>query len=277
MSGASFTAFRNLYSTFIAGAVVFGLLSTTLHATVGSRTYGYAIEPAVELVERVVHIGSITMRARQGDQRAANELLIEYFYLNSKVEAMKRKQQHSTPLQTVAEFFKNLSYPDLMLVMLFVFSYFLSTRYYLVASVHKRTKVIDAWKDVAEHIVPLCGVALWVFVRSLVWIPLIGTLLSYYLFPRLSLASIIWLKGNRSIKESTRMSYRLSGGNWIRLFYRLVFLFILCAGSYCALSIITAPLQLLFAPLGLFMLHFIHHLVIAYAVVHFVGLAEKIV
>ncbi len=96
-------------------------------------------------------------------------------------------------------------------------------------------------------IVPLLGLVFMIFIRSLIWVPVLGLPLALYFLPRLSIAPMILLSGEGGVFQSIALSMKRTRGLWfpilLRLLYGLLVFFVigwfvmLIAGSVMLFSV----------------------------------------
>jgi hypothetical protein len=94
----------------------------------------------------------------------------------------------------------------------------LSKSYYLVVAVKGSTDPMAAMQMTLQWIVPLLGLWVWLFLRTFVWIPVIGVILAIVLGPRFVLAPLYVLDRSMGVTESARESYAKTKGYWGKIF-----------------------------------------------------------
>lgn len=112
----------------------------------------------------------------------------------------------------------------------------------------------DAAKRLPLFFVRMCGLLIWMLVRSFLWIPLLGPVIALYMLPRLSLAPVILASGEAGVFESLNLSMRRTSGHWISLFLRLVLIGIIALLLLWPMTVLVVGATLLSIKLGFFLL-----------------------
>ncbi len=71
-------------------------------------------------------------------------------------------------------------------------------------------------------ILPMLGLSLLLFIRSFIWIPLVGWFVALYLGPRMALAPALLASGEAGVMQSIRLSMKRTKGRWAFLFFSLI-------------------------------------------------------
>ena len=100
------------------------------------------------------------------------------------------------------------------------------------------------------YIFPMCGLVIWMLVRSLIWIPLVGPAIALYMLPRLSLAPVYLASGEAGVFESLHLSMRRTSGHWVSMFLRLVLIGIVAVLILWPMLVLVVGASLLSAKLG---------------------------
>lgn len=101
---------------------------------------------------------------------------------------------------------------------------FIAVTYFLLLFTRGRESGFDAARRLPVFFVRMSGLAIWMLVRSFLWIPFVGPFIAIYMLPRLSLAPVYLASGEARIRESVRLSMKRSAGLWLPLFVRLLFI-----------------------------------------------------
>jgi hypothetical protein len=72
------------------------------------------------------------------------------------------------------------------------------------------------------------ALGLWVTLRSLSWLPMVGPFVGAYTIPRLSLSSVYYARGGVGILQSASLSWARTKGLWLPVTLRLLLMFCLC-------------------------------------------------
>lgn len=100
------------------------------------------------------------------------------------------------------------------------------------------------------YIFPMCGLVIWMLVRSLIWIPLVGPAIALYMLPRLSLAPVFLASGEAGVFQSLHLSMRRTSGHWISMFLRLALIGIVAVLILWPMLIFVVGASLLSVKLG---------------------------
>ncbi len=104
------------------------------------------------------------------------------------------------------------------------------------------------------NILRMCGLMIWMLVRSLIWIPFIGPVLGIYMVPRLSLAPVFLASGEAGVFQSLHLSMRRTSGHWFTVFLRLVLILIVGCIILWPMLVLAVGVSLLSAKLGFMLL-----------------------
>lgn len=99
-------------------------------------------------------------------------------------------------------------------------------------------------------IFPMCGLVIWLLVRSWIWIPLVGPAVAIYRIPRLLLAPVYLASGEAGVFESLHLSMRRTSGHWVAMFLRLALLVIVSILILWPMLVFVVGASLLSAKLG---------------------------
>lgn len=99
---------------------------------------------------------------------------------------------------------------------------FLAALFFLLLAAGGRQSPSEIAARIPGKILPMIGLSLLLFIRSFIWIPLVGWLVALYLGPRMSLAPAILASGEAGIAESIRLSMRRTKGRWAFLLFSLI-------------------------------------------------------
>lgn len=112
----------------------------------------------------------------------------------------------------------------------------------------------DAAQRLPRTIARMCGLVLWMLVRSFIWILPIGPLIAVYMLPRLALAPVILAGGEAGIFQSMQLSMKRTSRRWLAMFIRLVLIAIVAFLILWPMLVITVGITLLSMKLGYLLL-----------------------
>jgi hypothetical protein len=90
----------------------------------------------------------------------------------------------------------------------------LATAYYLFFSLGKGKDAVEILGNSLHAVFPLLGVWIWSFLRSFIWVPLIGIIPAVILGPRFALAPVILISQGKGVVGSVSESYGKTRGFW---------------------------------------------------------------
>lgn len=90
----------------------------------------------------------------------------------------------------------------------------LAKSYFVVLAVKGMTDPGAAVQTTLAKIVPLIGLWLWLFIRTFIWIPIIGVIIAIIIGPRFILSPLYLLEQGKGVMESTSTSMRHTSGYW---------------------------------------------------------------
>jgi hypothetical protein len=83
---------------------------------------------------------------------------------------------------------------------------FVACVYFLILFSRGSLSAYEASVLLPKYVVSMAFLFLWMFFRSLAWIPLVGPFIALYILPRMSLAPVIHASGESGIRESISVS-----------------------------------------------------------------------
>jgi hypothetical protein len=126
-------------------------------------------------------------------------------------------------------------------------------------------------------ILPMIGLAMWVMLRSFLWIPIIGIIPAIFLLPRF-VASIVYLvRDSKGVLESARLSYGATAGYWGKIWGNWIAAGLLMLFTAIVANIVIAIVAVMSHSLvGIWGLNVVQQLLSAFSVVFSIKLALTI-
>ena len=204
----SIGAFRANVRTLLVGAFVLSLLIFTGQMLFQSKT--------VSLVERrfgsVEHFSDLADRMGRGDEGAVKEMM-----QSMGMEDIGGTSDDAVVQAMMFRMIRGVG-PSLgLLVLASLILFVLGKTYFLVVAVEETEDPADAFIRACRVVFPLIGIHIWMFLRSFVWIPLVGPFIGLVIGPRLMLAPVVYLREGTGIVESVRISNERSRGYWWKI------------------------------------------------------------
>lgn len=265
---ASFEMYKTKFVPIGIGAVIFGVL------TYGAQLYFQ--QAAISSMQgnpyaNLDRLEQLADRAERGDQAALQELM-------EQAGMMENGTLSSEDLM-------NKMAMDMMRGVLPTFSVFLlltviisviAGAYYLVLSTDPLATAQTAAAKTPQLFLPLLGVWVWSFVRSFVWVPIIGVIIAIVLGPKLMLAPVILVRENASVFDSVKLSLERSRGYWGKIVGNVLVLGLIL---WVAMLAVGVPLSLMAdtstAILAVSLI--VGYIVSAYSMMFIVKLADTII
>jgi hypothetical protein len=96
------------------------------------------------------------------------------------------------------------------------------TVFFLLLATSGMSSAYDVAQRLPWMVVRMFVLALWLSVRSFIWVPVVGPLIAIYVLPRLSLAPVLLASGECGIMECQRESFARSKGHWWSIAFILI-------------------------------------------------------
>ncbi len=188
------------------GALVFGALIGILNAGFGTHVQRAVNQGMEDMGIDTERMQELSARMEAGDEQAMVEL-----------EAMLNGMQGGAAAkQMMGTMGAAMPYFGLATLLGLLISFVAYAYYALVAVEGKdlNTTIARAQKV----LLPLTGVSIWSFLRSFIWIPIIGIIPAIILCPRFIAAPLIFLTEGKGVTASVSSSYARTRGYWGKIF-----------------------------------------------------------
>ena len=246
--------------TIAVAAVVLGLLTATSQGMVAQRIHGGAAEMMQQAQLDPQKIDELQKRMQAGDPRAAQEMQA----MVEKGFSGMNKEQASAAMAGIGMklFLQSLPLVATSIFIMILLS-LLASYYYFFVTLDSGS-VQDVLRRTFENLFPLLGLSVWVFLRSFIWIPLVGIIIAIIIGPRFVLSNVILIKEKRGITESVRESYKRTEGFWGKIVGNMIVASVI---GWVVLFVTSMVLGLLGRPIAGFVSPIIAQGVVAFLVI----------
>lgn len=248
------------------GAIVIGLLlfalQFSLARNVGMRTTGMFQQMGVN-VEKMEEVAE---KMQAGDEQAAEEMARQV------EEAMGKLDKDKAGAMMMGVFGAALPGIGLSMIVGLLLSVFAST-YYAAVALYPTLTVDGAFKKSLGLVFPMVGLWIWVFLRSFMWIPIVGVILGIILGPRFALAPVLLIRDGKGVFDSAKESYAKTAGYWGKIFGNALLVGI-CA--FIAVAVVAMVLSVLGRGVAAMLLPVLHQLALAFMTVFMTKLAVSV-
>jgi hypothetical protein len=203
--GDSWDFFRKHFTSILVGAVVTGIVLALLNVALLTK-----LQPAGQLFMQRIGISDerlaeLRTRIQAGDESAMAEMetAIEQAFRGHEVEMMSMGRQ-----------FVGLIAPAIAVSALVWFLLCIAYGTYIYLLILRGGDPMHLVSQTAGYFFPMLGLVVWIFLRSFIWIPIIGVIPAIILAPRFVLAGVIFIKEKKGIFESVSKSYEGTAGYW---------------------------------------------------------------
>lgn len=162
----------------------------------------------------------------------------------------------------------------LFLALAEVFILSLAFTYFLLFFLSPSASEMDALKKLPASYCRLFGLTLWMFIRSMVWIPFIGPVIAIYLCPRFILAPVLVLSGRAKVFVSVTESIHSTYGGWLRMCIAIFLWLTLCILAFWFMAIFVSIPTVFFPKIGYLLFLIGLQLIIAYSSAYVLVLSE---
>lgn len=263
----SISAFRAHARALLIGAFIVSLLMFTGNMLFHSKTVSI-MESRFGSVE---HFSSLADRMSRGDESAVKEMMKD-MGMDDIGGASDDEVAQAMMFRVVRGFA-----PSIALLMLgYLVLMLLGKAYFLVVAVEKTEDPADAFLRACRVVFPLIGIYIWTFLRSFVWIPVVGPIFGLVIGPRLMLAPVVYLREGTGIMESVSVSYQRSRGYWWKIVGNAL-LAGFCIGIVMVVtSIVLATLLGMVPPVSAYVFVVVPQIAIAFGTVFYALLSKEV-
>lgn len=131
--------------------------------------------------------------------------------------------------------------------------FFLACMFFLSLSTGALRSGVDLAMRLPLFAIRMTGLLLWLFARSLVWLPFIGPIIALYLIPRFVAAPFLYAGGHSSFFVSVQESMKLTRKRWWTILLSFLCLFVLSLAVLWFGIVIVALVSLFSSKLSYFL------------------------
>lgn len=204
----------------VIGALVFGSLMTGIqvnlrHSVVNS--VGTAMEG---LGTNAGRLKEIMDKAGQGDQEAAAEMARQMQELGGEADDLLQQQA----LGAMMGMFPSLGKSMVLSIIITL----LSVTYFFIVALRPSQSLSSTIGVIPGLLLPMLGLWLWTFIRSFVWVPIIGIIPAIIYYPRFIAAPIYLIEQKKSVFDSVTMSMAATRFYWGKIVGNMIVFGICC-------------------------------------------------
>lgn len=145
--------------------------------------------------------------------------------------------------------------PFVALQMLFnIAVMFVAAVFFLLLFAGGSQSAYEVARKLPRMTVSMCGLLIWVLVRSLLWVPLVGPFIALYMLPRLSLAPVFFAGGEAGVFQSIHLSQKRTSGRWLTTVIRLILIVVTALLILWPMLVLVVGIALLSVKLGYILL-----------------------
>lgn len=240
---------RQSWHTFHGALKHIIVLSLVLGAvyTLGVHSVSRSLEYDAENVVRSFGIdeerfAELSLRMEEGDEKATQELMQEVKDVQDRYEHMTEAEREAYVEEQVLQAFEKLA-PRFFLFGIIVFLLFVAgMTYSLLTYEGHHSHAIDIFRHSATLFLPMTALFIWMFIRSFVWVgllgllpgmekllPLSGALAGIALLitgPPLLLAPVFFVRQGEGVRRAVSASLQYSRGHWLPIMVHSLLLLI---------------------------------------------------
>lgn len=200
------------------GAVFCGMLAGVIQWQTSAR-----VQDAMGYDQQVME--QLAARARAGDESAQEEMMKVFFGGTIPQTEEEAKEMMSKKMMTT--FYAIAPVLAASLVATLLLLNFAAAYFWLVA-LKLATQTQDAFLSAIRSLPNMIALSMWIFLRTFMWVPILGVGFAIYFFPRLIQAPIYLLEGKKGAIESVRLSINGTRGMWWKVFKVQFVVWIFC-------------------------------------------------
>lgn len=198
---------RQYQRPVLIGAVIFGTLAALLGGGVANRA-AYGVNGMMDRMGiDSQKMEELSLRIQNGDEGAMAEMEV---LLNDRLGAMGDGMPSVVKAQIIGLVAPLIGVAILIGIILAVFGH----AYFLLLALSPTQDFMKILNGTPKLFFPLLGIWIWMFLRSFIWIPILGIIPAVMYGPRFMLAPVIMVKEKKKIMESVSLSYARTEGYW---------------------------------------------------------------
>jgi len=260
--------FKTHINPILIGALVFGIIIGSMQYVL-ERKMMHSVQNHMGEIEQME---DLVERMEAGDPTAFEEMMNEMG-----VSEDGTAEVNTAKSAQIAEgFIKGVMPTFAVFFVIMILVSMTSSVYFLLLVIRNAQSAGSVFSEIQGYIFPMIGLWIWMFLRSFVWIPLLGFVIAIFIGPRLALAPVILLRENKGVLESTRQSYTMSRGYWGKITGNLLVM-ALCVWVVMMIALVAAGAITAFVPvLGMTIMSVLQYVSMAYGTIFTVRLSDTI-
>lgn len=266
----SYTFCTRAWKPILIGALVFGTIAALLQGTLNIKAQYKSMSMMENMGVDMEKMQELSTRISMGDASAGEELRL---MMEGEFGDMSEEEMSAYAANLSKNVFFEMS-P--ILALSFLISFLLSVlagAYYLVLAVHSEKDPQKAAGRLPKLYFPLLGISIWTFLRSFVWIPVLGIIPAIILGPRFVAAPLIHMQEKKGVLASVSESYRRTNGYWGKIIGNMIVMCVCLAVVSIVVGIVASFFGVISPWLTDWIVSVMSYVLMAYAVVFTVQLS----
>lgn len=204
--------------TIIVASIIFGTIASFLAGTLQLSAAGKMGMMMENMGMDMQKIEDLTERMQAGDDSASQELQA---IMQNRFGSMSDEEAANLGRSIGMNVFRGLLPQIGVGLVIGLILLVVANIYYLLLALGEKDPMKIA-KRIPGLFLPVLGVWVWTFLRSFVWIPIVGWVVAIIIGPRFALSSVILVQERKGVMESVRSSYARTNGYWGKIVGNLI-------------------------------------------------------
>ncbi len=209
--------YQKHWKPILLGALVFGTISSSMKISMVSRLSDRSTEMMQTLGVDPSLMAEYQRRLQMGDSTGAQQIAEQMGdKVKTQIANMTEEERQAMVGRQVMGMFALAPTFGLGLLLSILFGVIASVYYFLIA-LRATNDVGTLLKEMVTYALPMCGLWIWMFLRSFAWIPFIGVIPAIIFYPRFIAAPLLMIEQKKGIVESVSMSMEKTQGYWPKI------------------------------------------------------------
>lgn len=201
------------WQSLLTGVVIFGVVLGVVSSLLGAKVAYEVREGVNDMGINTERMEELSGRVEAGDEAAMAELQA---LLEAEFGGLSDEEAAQKMYGPMVGMMKGmLPAIGLSMIVMLIISFFAHAYYVLVAVEGK--DVNGTMSRATNVMLPLVGLSIWTFLRTFIWIPIIGFIPAIILGPRFIAAPVIFLTERKGVMASVSDSYKRTRGYWAKI------------------------------------------------------------